>query len=119
MANEASPSLNSGMETRASFMFPWLHKRVFSAVREQISPLVFHNKGQQSDEYETYVMGKFVCNNTSCEKSAWTSKKVGVVIRRFEDEGRGMGYNATIFNQRCKSCNALGTLSLDQKSYVE
>ena len=29
------------------------------------------------------------------------------------------GYNAIIFNQRCESCNGLGTLTLDKNSYVE
>ncbi|KAK8035465.1 hypothetical protein PG993_010460 [Apiospora rasikravindrae] len=119
MANGIKSSSTSGIETRESFMFPWLHKRVSNAVREQINPLVFHNKGRASEDYETYVMGKFICNNGSCGKNAWTSKKVGVVIRHFADDGHGMGYNATIFNQRCKACNTLGTFSLDQKSYIE
>ncbi|KAF1361535.1 hypothetical protein EJ07DRAFT_111719, partial [Lizonia empirigonia] len=29
------------------------------------------------------------------------------------------GYNAVVFNQRCKSCNKLGTLKMNEESYVD
>ena len=28
-------------------------------------------------------------------------------------------YNAVVFNQRCRDCNSLGNLTLDESSYVE
>ncbi|KAK8136006.1 hypothetical protein PG984_003946 [Apiospora sp. TS-2023a] len=122
MADGKTASSNAIVETRSSFMFPWLHKRVVDAVRDQIDQVAFHNKGQDSEaheNYETYIMGKFTCNNDRCTKDAWSSKKVTIIIRRFADGGQGLGYNASVFNQRCKSCNTLGTFSINQNSYVE
>jgi hypothetical protein len=29
------------------------------------------------------------------------------------------GYNAVVFNQRCKLCDRLGTLTLDERSYID
>jgi hypothetical protein len=31
----------------------------------------------------------------------------------------GNGYNAVVFNQRCRSCDWLGALTLDEKSYID
>jgi hypothetical protein len=41
--------------------------------------------------------------------------KIGILIRQFP----GNGYNALVFKQRCKECNKLGVLRLDEDSYVE
>ncbi|KAK8065437.1 hypothetical protein PG997_012184 [Apiospora hydei] len=109
----------AGIEKRTSFMFPRLHKHVSNAVRDQIRQVIFQKKGRETQAYDTFVMGRYVCNNSLCDNKAWTSKKVGVVIRRFADSGHGIGYNATVFNQRCKSCDTLGNFSLDVNSYVE
>ncbi|KAK5430763.1 hypothetical protein LTR55_012457, partial [Exophiala xenobiotica] len=66
-------------------------------------------------EYTTHVMGKFRCINTACETNGWSSKKVAIQIRGYPKNG----YNAIVFNQRCKACGQLGTFTLDKKSYVE
>ncbi|KAI1632368.1 zinc-binding domain-containing protein [Biscogniauxia mediterranea] len=60
-------------------------------------------------------MGKFKCNNGRCSKDGWSSKKVAITIRGYP----GNGYDAIVYNQRCKSCNKLGVLTLDVDSYVE
>lgn len=39
---------------------------------------------------------------------------VTILIRGYP----GNGYNAVVFNQRCKSCNWLGVFTLDKNSYV-
>ncbi|KAK8058215.1 hypothetical protein PG994_008663 [Apiospora phragmitis] len=112
----------NGKISQAFFVFPLLHKRVLKAVSKQVGPVVFHKEGQEADarkEYDTFVMGRFACDNDSCKKAVWTSKKVGILIRQFANTGQGMGYNATVFNQRCKSCNTLGTFTLHERSYVE
>ncbi|KAK2728618.1 hypothetical protein CKAH01_10748 [Colletotrichum kahawae] len=66
------------------------------------------------NEYATFVMGRFRCNH-GCVDSVWTSKKVAMVIRGYA----GNGYNASVFNQRCRICENLGTFTLDKKSYIE
>lgn len=40
---------------------------------------------------------------------------VAILIRGYP----GNGYNALVFNQRCKSCNWLGNLKLDKESNVD
>ena len=60
-------------------------------------------------------MGKFKCNNHACSKGGWGSKKVAIMIRGYP----GNGYSAVVFNQCCKACNQLGTLELDEKSYID
>ncbi|KAH8782654.1 zinc-binding domain-containing protein [Diaporthe sp. PMI_573] len=60
-------------------------------------------------------MGNFACNNESYSNRGWRSKKVSILIRGYPRNG----YNAVIFNQCCESCNGLGTLTLDENSYVE
>ena len=44
----------------------------------------------------------------------WGSKKVAILIRRYPKNG----YNTIVFNQRYKSYNQLGTLTLDKELYI-
>lgn len=60
-------------------------------------------------------MGRFTCNNDGCFKKGWASRKVAIFIRGYPEKG----YSAVVFNQRCESCNRLGTLTLDKNSYLE
>ena len=105
-------------ETRESFMFPRLHQDVSKAVSNEIHSTWFNKTGGDSDAKRTYstnVMGKFRCNNDACPSHGWTSKMVTILIRGYSRNG----YNAVVFNQHCKACNGLGTLTLDETSYVE
>jgi hypothetical protein len=99
-------------------MFSSLHQNVVNAVTNEVTSIWFHENNSDRDsnnKYSTHVMGKFRCNNNICPQSDWNSKRVGILIRGFP----GNGYNAEVFNQRCKSCNQLGTLTLDEESYVD
>ncbi|KAH8798600.1 zinc-binding domain-containing protein [Xylogone sp. PMI_703] len=101
-----------------SFMFPLLHQDVSNAVSNEIGSVWFNNKGGNEDcnnKYSTNVMGKFRCNNDRCSNHGWGSKKVSILIRGYPENG----YNALVFNQCCKSCNKLGTLTLDENSYID
>ena len=105
-------------EPRASYTFPWLHRDVSKAVSVEIGSTWFNNKGTKKDannEYSTKVMGTFRCDNDGCSTHGWGSKTVAILIRGYPDNG----YHAVVFNQRCRSCNKLGTLTLDKNSYVE
>ena len=105
-------------ETMTSFMFPSLHQDVVNAVSDEITSTWFHKEDSDknsNNEYSTHVMAKFKCNNDACSTGGWGSKKVAILIKGYP----GNGYSAVVFNQRCKSCNQLGTLSLDKKSYVD
>ncbi|KAI1184180.1 zinc-binding domain-containing protein [Nemania serpens] len=68
-----------------------------------------------SNEHNTHIMGRFRCNTAGCSNGSWGSKKIAIVIRGYPENG----YNAVVFNQRCESCNSLGTMTLDEESYVE
>ncbi|OAL45388.1 hypothetical protein IQ07DRAFT_489083, partial [Pyrenochaeta sp. DS3sAY3a] len=66
-------------------------------------------------EWHTHVMGIFTCTNPTCDAQSWASKKVPIEIRGYA----GNGYSATVYNQRCKACDQLGTFKLDERAYVE
>ncbi|KFH42532.1 hypothetical protein ACRE_067530 [Hapsidospora chrysogenum ATCC 11550] len=105
-------------ETRFSFMFPSLHDEIVDAVTEDMGEPWFNHDEDDvhaDNEYATHVMGRFTCDNPTCSKGSWGSKKVAILIQRY----RNNGYNAIVFNQRCGSCNALGTFEIDEKSYIE
>jgi hypothetical protein len=106
-------------QNNASFTFSSLHQRVANALSNDIeigSTWFNHNGGANCEnEYSTHVMGKFTCTNPGCSKGSWTSKKVAIQIRGY----RRNGYNAVVFGQRCAECKRLGSLALDENSYVE
>ena len=98
-------------------MFPSLPSAVENEVRGYISETRFHE--QDADEnldnsYETSIMAHFICINGKCAKSTWGSGKVAIRIRSYP----GNAYNAVVFNQRCKSCNALGKININTETYV-
>jgi hypothetical protein len=104
-------------ETRTSFTFPSLHQDVSNAVSNKIHSTWFSKKGSDEDsnnKYSTHVMGKFRCDNDGCSNRGWNSKKVAILIKGYPKNG----YKTVVFNQRCESCNGLGTLTLDENSIV-
>jgi hypothetical protein len=105
-------------ETREFFMFPALHANVAEAVFPEITSTWFHendNDDNFNHEWLTHVMGSFKCKNKVCKKKHWFSKKVPIQIRGYD----GNGYSAVVYNQRCKSCDWLGTFLLDEESYID
>lgn len=101
--------------------FPELHDKIAAALEgTDLKPAwVERDNDSLSDhdeEYSSNVMGRFRCINQSCRTGGWGSKLVAIVIRGYDDCS---GYNAEVFNQRCRACEQLGTLTLDEASYVE
>jgi hypothetical protein len=100
--------------------FPSLHPDVANALRHDLifSAPWFNQAGNDRDAVEDYltnIMGKFECRNSSCPQRGWGSKKIGILIRRFADNG----YDAVVFKQRCKSCERIGAMRIDEGSYVD
>jgi hypothetical protein len=105
-------------ETREFFMFLELHPNVADAVFPEISLTWFNQDGDDKDfkhEWLSHVMGRFICNNNTCKRPGWGSRKVPIEIKGYEENG----YIAIVYNQRCKSCHDLGTFELDEGSYIE
>ncbi|KAK3353791.1 zinc-binding domain-containing protein [Lasiosphaeria hispida] len=105
-------------EKMTSFMFPSLHPSVLDVVANAVPSAWFNERDSEDDfnnEWDTNVMGKFICDNQRCRKRGWGSKKVAIRIRGYP----GSGYNAVVYNQRCKVCDVLGVFTLDEDSYVE
>ncbi|KAH8838735.1 hypothetical protein MCOR27_010138 [Pyricularia oryzae] len=97
-----------------SMSFPSLHPQVVEAVGDTCPIWTSKQHGRDVMEYCTHVSGHFRCGNQRC-RHVWSSGLVAIRIRAFNRER----YNATVFSQRCKACNRLGFLSLDEDSYVE
>jgi hypothetical protein len=104
-------------ETRTSFTFPELHQKIAEAAAPAITSTWFNYNMEApfEDMHTTCVMGKFTCDNKACRKNGWSSKVVATRIQGYERNG----YNAIVFNQRCKSCDRLGSFRLDEESYIE
>ncbi|TEA14139.1 hypothetical protein C8034_v003182 [Colletotrichum sidae] len=104
-------------ETKALFTFPHLNQEIADAVAEYIPSTWFNRKLDQPPlrMRSTNVIGRFTCDNASCSTRSWSSGIVSIVIKGYEDNG----YNAVVYNQRCKSCKRLGSLTLDEGCYVE
>jgi hypothetical protein len=95
-----------------------LHKSVADLAEEYTNLTFTFRQGdtdrRATDVWNTSVMGKFTCSNESCRKSGWSSKKIAIRIRMYP----GRQYNARVYHQRCKKCERLGELDLDN-SYAE
>lgn len=104
-------------ETRTFFTFPELHYSVAEAVAPLIISTWFNNDidAHFNNKHITCVMGRFTCGNNACRKKRWTSKVVATWIQGYTRHG----YNAIVFNQRCESCNCLGSFKLDERSYID
>lgn len=92
--------------------FPSLHDDVSALLEEDDLYFGFRDVDDQAGcvrEYDTNIMGRFICRNGACECGGWSSKKIAITIRMYP----GAGYNARVYKQRCRSCDALGDLRLE------
>ena len=111
-------SHEANIEAKTTYTFPGLHINVAMAVSNDIASIRYHGKRSKAivdREYSTYVMDKFTCVNQACKINGWGSKKIAILIRGYPNNG----YDATVYNQRCRSCNRLGILTIDVNSYVD
>lgn len=97
-------------------MFPKLHEEVSALLEEDDLDFKFHNVDQQQcqKDYDTNIMGRFICANSSCDSKGWSSKVVPITIRMYP----GDRYNARVYHQRCKACNWIAK-PIPDGSYAE
>jgi hypothetical protein len=117
MAKKKKKSSKPKEEAR-TFLIPWLHEEVVDAVSDEIALTWFHENDSDegsNNEWPTNIMGSFKCGNNACYKKGWGSKKVAMLIRGYPRNG----YNAVVYNQRCRSCEWLGILKLNEQSYID
>ncbi|KAK0631532.1 zinc-binding domain-containing protein [Immersiella caudata] len=107
------------MDKLEVYTYPSLHQRVLDALDGAVSPTPHFNEveddGTSTNEKDTNIMGRFQCSDQNCSQPGWGSKIVAIRIRRFDDGS----YNAGVYGQRCKRCNKLGVLTVDEQSYVD
>lgn len=98
-------------------MFPSLHDAVHNEVHSDIGRTWFKQSDYEDfdNEYATNITGRFKCANKACSTRGWSSRTVAIVIRGYPRSA----YNAEVFNQRCKSCNELGDMTINEETYVE
>jgi hypothetical protein len=97
---------------------PELHESVVQCLEGNGLSISFYEEGEAEDsirDYDTNIMGAFICPNRSCRTEKWTSMKVAISIRLFADQQ----YNATVWHQRCRQCKSMGVLRLDEESYTD
>lgn len=99
-----------------SSLYPSLHDDVSRLLDETGLEFTFYDvdDGNCERQYDTNIMGRFVCHNSKCAATGWSSKRIAVTIRKYS----GGRYNARVYHQRCDGCNWLSRPILDS-SYAE
>ncbi|KAH6876400.1 zinc-binding domain-containing protein [Thelonectria olida] len=97
-------------------MCPALHDDVSRLLEDDDLCFDFHPIDNEKciREYDTNVMGRFICRNRSCHAGGWSSKKVPITIRMYRNDK----YNARVYHQRCRACQSLSRPVLDD-SYAD
>jgi hypothetical protein len=116
----SAPKAGSPGAPTTTATFPSLHPAVAAAPPHGLirpAPWFTYagNDRDAMEAYSTTIMGEFECRNPCCPQTVWASKKIGIRIRRF----RCGGYDAVVFKQRCRSCEEIGAVRIDEGSYVE
>ena len=96
---------------------PALHDGVTALLDADDLSFNFHRNDEDSGavrEYDSNIMGRFICNNRKCTTGAWSSKMIAVTIRMYSN----IEYNARVYHQRCRGCLRVGRPIL-HASYAE
>jgi len=99
-------------------MRPDLHDKVSDLLVSGNLSFLFHYDDEVKGtlkEYDSNIMGRFICQNKACSSTGWGSKKIAISIRLYPEKQ----YNARVYRQRCKQCQRLGRAVLDENSYAE
>lgn len=99
-------------------MYPKFHKHVQSELETEDLNFTYHQEDDNKacvKDYDTNVIGRFICRNKSCSSDGWASKVVAVTIRMYPDNE----YNARVYHQRCRGCHSVARPILDKQCYAE
>ena len=102
---------------RTWFMYQNLHDDVSSLLEEDDLHFDFYKHDYSKTcikEYDTNIMGRFICRNHACNSNRRSSMMIAINIRMYTRAH----LNARVYNQRCQGCNRLGEPRLDS-SYAE
>ncbi|KAK8036735.1 hypothetical protein PG994_015232 [Apiospora phragmitis] len=114
--HRVSQVLIDNTNTSTSFTFPQLHQAVLDESLELVPPPRFSKKLEMAQrQYKTHVTARFTCDHCAAG-SVWSSGMVGIEIRGSHDN---QYYSAIVYNQRCKRCKGLGSMELDEGTYIE
>jgi hypothetical protein len=98
-------------------MYLMFHNDVSRLLAEDDLRFDFHENDESTScikEYDTTIMGRFVCRDPMCSSSRWSSKRIAITIRMYT----GAQYNARVYHQCCQECNSISKPRLDD-SYAE
>lgn len=98
-------------------MYQNLHDEVSRLLEEESLNFQFYDIDNDLNcirQRDSNVMGRLKCYSPKCKSDGWSSRKIAITIRMY----LGQKYNARVYHQRCKSCNALSQPVLDE-SYAE
>jgi hypothetical protein len=99
-------------------MHPDLHHEVSQRLEADGLSVDFYEEGEFEDsvrEYDTTIMGAFICPKQSCPMKKWTSMKIAISIHLYDKQL----YNALVWHQRCQKCKNIGKLELNVGSYTD
>ncbi|KND90746.1 hypothetical protein TOPH_04601 [Tolypocladium ophioglossoides CBS 100239] len=70
-------------------LYPELHADVSLLLKDAFLDFSFHEEDDEigcSKEYDTNIMGRFTCNNSSCGSRGWSSMMIAITIRMYPGE---------------------------------
>lgn len=105
-------------KTQKWSMSPKLHNQVSEVLETENLDFKFHVVDEDTgavNNWNTSIVGRFRCYNSSCKTVGWSSGKIATTIRMYS----GNRYNARVYSQRCRACNFCSRPVLDEQCYVE
>lgn len=111
------PSKKSQYEKQAWSLYPELHNTVSHLLEDTTLRFEFYEYDDSNTcvkDYDTNIMGEFICQNEKCSSDGWGSMQIAITIRIYPQRR----YNARVYFQRCKECKQLSKPTLDG-SYAE
>jgi hypothetical protein len=110
-------SLYCSRSTKSFGIWPSLHSEVARLLEDDNLFFEFYEADEAhtaTHDYDSHVMGRFVCKNARCLNKGWSSKKIAITVRMYSDAQ----YNARVYHQSCKVCKNLARPILDN-TYAE
>lgn len=101
-----------------SSMYPELHNYVAESLDDDGLEYSFRDHDKKVDikrQYDTNIIGEFVCGNKACVRHKWHSNSIAITIQEYEDKS----YNVVVYHQICSRCKKSTRATLDKLSYSD